>query len=169
MHFVSLGSGSGYTRKCYLMYSGRHYDCIVRTPAPGSDESHDERTFATDDNAAAVGALQLAAREHKVSGSAYHARCLLARVERHLRGAVRGLHAENRGCRENRIQPAVPGVWRAVQGAIRCRSTRERHWTRELQRAGWGRVDAHQSDVFVSYVAVLLIHTALEGPAVTDP
>lgn len=30
MHLLVLGAGMGFTRKAYLLYSGKHYDAIVR-------------------------------------------------------------------------------------------------------------------------------------------
>ncbi|KAH7102387.1 OTU-domain-containing protein [Auriculariales sp. MPI-PUGE-AT-0066] len=59
-----FGEGSGHANRCFVLYSGVHYDAVSRAPmadAVGVPEFH-ETLFSVDDGAAMAGALELATK-----------------------------------------------------------------------------------------------------------
>ena len=59
-----FGEGSGYANRCFVLYSGIHYDAVSRAPmvdAVAVPEFH-ETLFGVEDGTALAGALELATK-----------------------------------------------------------------------------------------------------------
>jgi ubiquitin thioesterase OTU1 len=56
-----FGEGAGHALRCFLLYSGIHYDAVaLSTNGGGNDESGDVTMFAADDETAVARAVALA-------------------------------------------------------------------------------------------------------------
>lgn len=58
--FMGAGEGHGFSRRCYVLYDGVHYDTLVREPYPGAGEEYDVTKFDTADEDTRKAALTLA-------------------------------------------------------------------------------------------------------------
>ena len=70
-----FGEGAGHALRCFLLYSGIHYDAVaLSTNGGGNDESGDVTMFATDDDTAVARAVALANELRRVRYSTEHNR-----------------------------------------------------------------------------------------------